>query len=110
MKISCGIDLVEDKRFDTLMTDTSFIDKCLQPSEREIIEKLPTIFSLKEATIKALELPPDSWLEIEVTYCESGKTKIELSDSIKPSNLVSIDSSVSHEAGITVAQVFLLLE
>ena len=55
---------------------------------------LSSIFALKESVIKALELPVDSWLEMEVVYKESGKTTINLSNMIKPKNLVSLDSSV----------------
>ena len=108
MRIACGIDLVEDTRFEVLKSDSAFLSKCLQPSERELLDKLPSIFALKEAVVKALLLPADSWLEIEVSYQESGKTAVSLSDAVRPDGLVSLDCSVSHENGYTVAQVIML--
>jgi len=110
MIIKCGIDIVEDRRIMKLGNQSNFINKLLHPSERKFKDKLPSIFSLKEATIKALELQLPSWLEIEIVYNINGKTNIRLSDSIKPKGLISIDSSVSHESGITVAQIVILLD
>ncbi len=91
-----GIDLVRDARIDT--TDEQFVKNVLAPSEYAFRAKLPTIFALKEATLKALgELP--GWHKVRIEYrqeiprvCVEGYTAI---------------CSVSHEDGMTVAVVVL---
>lgn len=108
MRIACGVDLVEDTRVAMLSSNAIFLEKLLQPREKRLLHKLPSIFALKEAVIKALELPTESWLDIEIDYKENGKTIVTLSDTVRPKDLMSIDSSVSHSGGVTVGQVVIL--
>lgn len=111
MIIKCGIDLVSDARIEKLLESESFIERVFLPSERIVTARqLVGIFALKEATVKALELPADSWLSIEIMHTESGKTNVVLADSITQKHIKSIDSSVSHEAGFTIGYVTMLLE
>lgn len=91
-----GIDLVRDARIDS--TDEFFVKKILLPSEYVFRSKLPTIFALKEAALKALGEPP-GWHRIRVEYC-SGVPYVHVQG-------CTTICSVSHEHGMTVAVVVL---
>jgi phosphopantetheine--protein transferase-like protein len=100
--IKHGIDMIEDVR---IPSDEDFLKKVFHPSEIKK-GKLASVFALKEAVFKALEITP-RWLDVEIKYKKSGKTEIILSNKIKPKNLKSIDCSVSHEKCLTIASVVL---
>jgi phosphopantetheinyl transferase (holo-ACP synthase) len=94
--------MVEDSR---IPTDPTFLQKVFHPSEIKT-GKYASIFALKEATFKALEISP-RWLEVEVQYKKNGKTVIALSNEILPNKAIQIGCSVSHEKGLTIASVIL---
>ncbi len=104
--IKTGIDLVKDERIKQLARDKIFLKKAFHPSEISA-GKLSSVFALKEAVFKALEIFPE-WHEVEIKHKENGKTEIVLSEKIKPGNLISADSSVSHEGGFTIGIVVML--
>ncbi|MCP3685642.1 MAG: 4'-phosphopantetheinyl transferase superfamily protein [bacterium] len=110
MLIKCGTDLVLDERIQKNINNESFIKKIFHPSELSDmdVKKLATVFAVKEAVFKALEISSKNWLEVELTYSETGKPVVTLSEEIKPKNLVSLDCSVTHENGLTQAFVVLL--
>lgn len=107
MIIKTGIDLTKDNRILSKLNDKSFLKRIYHPSELELKDKLVSIFCLKEAVFKALNLKV-CWHDVEVKY-EKNKPIINLSDAIKPKNLESLDCSISHETGFTTAVVVILL-
>ncbi len=102
--IKTGIDLVLNKRIEKNISSQGFLKKVFLPSELINKDKLVGIFSLKEAVMKCLEKKVD-WKEITIEYKNSSKPKIILSDKIKPNNMVSIDSSISHNGDYTIGIV-----
>jgi phosphopantetheinyl transferase (holo-ACP synthase) len=110
--IKHGIDVVDDKRFSKDPVNKQiFLQKVFHPTEINS-GKLSSIFALKEATFKALGIFP-KWLEVEVKYEKNlgtSKPKLILSSAITPKNIISIDSSITHESGFTFASVIILLE
>jgi len=108
--IKTGIDLLDIKGFEKSASNRFFVDKVFHPSETKDLTKLASIFAIKEACIKALEISSNNWLEIEVKYKKSGKPIISLGKGITPKDLISIDCSLSHDANLIIANVILLLE
>lgn len=100
-KIMHGIDLVDDSKVEAN-------SKVFHPSELAS-NKLPSIFALKEAVIKALGIKSHNWLEIEVEY-SSGIPQIKLSKQIEPAGFKSITCSVSHENGLTIGSVIIICD
>lgn len=112
-QILCGIDVIQDSRIIKNLTNQTFLDRILLPQEKLLVidtpRRLASIFSLKEAVIKALKITTDYWLSIEISYKENTKPFVTLSKEIAPQNLESIDCSVSHANGVTTSMVTLLL-
>ena len=111
VSVKIGIDMVSDSRLEKKLSD-SFLKRVFHPSElgSRQPKKLAGIFAVKEAAFKALNLKAGSWLEVEVTKQQSGRPQVILSKSVKPKNLLSIDCSISHEGGITIAAIIVLLQ
>ena len=111
-QIACGIDMIRDERMEEHLSKPELLDKIFHPSEQKekTAKKLAGIFAIKEAAIKALDISADHWLDIEVSYRTSGKPEVALHESIRPSGMSSIDCSVSHEDGMTIAMVTILHE
>lgn len=105
MIIKTGIDLIEDSRID--VKNKLFLERIFHPSEIKL-RKFASIFALKECIFKALEIKP-CWHEVEIKYANN-KPFIILSEHIKPKELISVDCSVSHENGLTIANVVMLLK
>ena len=108
MDFKIGTDIVLNKRINEKIPQEEFLKKVFQISELKDKTKLISIFSLKEATMKALGEKID-WLLIEVSYKDS-KPLITLNDSIKPKSFKSIQGSVSHDGDYTLAFVVLELK
>ena len=107
--IKCGIDLVLNKRIEKNISSPEFLSKVFNPSELKLGKhKLPGIFTLKEATMKAIGKKCD-WKDIEVLFNLAGKPEISLSSEIKPKKLKSIDASISHDGDYTIGLVVLEL-
>ncbi|MEM4271389.1 MAG: 4'-phosphopantetheinyl transferase superfamily protein [Candidatus Pacearchaeota archaeon] len=103
--IKAGIDLVLNKRLKKNLNNESFLKKVFHPTElKHPKQKLPGIFALKEATMKALGKKLD-WLDIEISAKSGRKPKIFLSETIKPKNLKSVDASLSHDGDYTIGIV-----
>lgn len=112
MITKCGIDMLLDNRIKKSLENINFIKRIYHKSEihNKDIKKLASIFALKEAVFKALDISSENWLKIEVSYSKTRRPLITLSNEIKPNNLISLDCSVTHENGITQAIVIMLLD
>jgi len=100
--IKCGIDLVLNKRLAKNLSNPDFLMKVFLPIELKNHEKqkLPGIFALKEATMKAMGKKMN-WLDIEVLAKNGKKPEIK----IYGKKFKNIDASVSHDGAYTVAMV-----
>jgi len=108
--VNVGCDVVQVSRIEKMMSTQSVLKKVFHPSEllRFEAEHLAGIFAVKEATFKALGLPSDSWLMIEVKYHPSGKPELVLASKIDKLKIQSMDCSISHDGGLAFAVVTVL--
>lgn len=90
-----GVDLVADERIEAL--GETALEDYFHPDEIES-DKHVSIFALKEAARKAVELEA-SWLDVHVEY-EDGSPRVTIRGFDG-----DLDCSVSHENGFTVAVV-----
>lgn len=111
-EVRTGCDLVAHERMERLLKIPDSVAGVFNPSELgyKRTSKIAGIFALKESTIKALDLTTDNWLDIEITYSDTGRPIIKLSKHIRPDNLVSIDGSVSHEDRLSIGSVVVLMQ
>ncbi len=100
--IKCGIDLVLNKRIESQLNNQEFLKKVFHPTELKNKSKLPGIFALKEAMMKALGKKLD-WLDIEVIAKDGQKPEIHIPGLSK--KLKSIDASISHDGDYTIGMV-----
>ena len=95
MRIGC--DLVSIEKFSKSVErgGNKFLQKIFLPSElkNSDMEHLAGIFAAKEAIIKTLDLPPASWLEVEIQHHLSGRPKCHL----------VTDVSISHNKDYAIA-------
>jgi len=125
MFLSQGIDIVENKRIEILISkygdvfkkkilskdEIIDIDKII--SHKKKIQKISGRFAAKEATVKAIGTGLKMGLkftDIEITYDKLGKPELLLSDLITKNFLqskqkISSNVSISHEENYTVAIV-----
>ena len=69
---------------------------------------LAGIFAAKEAIIKALSLPNDSWHDIYIIYKQNGQPQAEI---INHKSLITNHSlSISHDGNYTIAQFVAILK
>jgi len=112
--VKVGTDLIEDTRILKNIDNRTFMNRIFLMSEQEYIKKdnrkMASIFAIKEAALKALEISTDNWLEIEVKYKNSSKPFVVLSEGIKPQGMFSVDCSISHSSGLTSAFITVLLQ
>lgn len=99
MKVRVGTDLVDIGRFRRkIQSSPAILAKIF--SQKELNSSDPAhlagIFATKEATIKALDLPVDSWRKFSVTYRKTGKPSLQLPPSLKK-RIKSCDLSISHQ-------------
>jgi|SRR3989344_2729853 len=104
--ISCGVDLLSNKYFAKYANNENFLKKVFHVSELKDKKKLASIFTLKEATMKALGWKID-WKLIQIYYSEKNKPIITLADEIKPRNFLNIDGTISHASGLTIGFVII---
>lgn len=105
MNIRVGTDLVEIEKFRRKLIDSPSITKNLfTPSELKGNDPvhLAGIFAAKEAAVKALNLKPGGWLDMEVNYQKSGKPTLKFSKDFEL-KLESNDLSISHDGDYIVA-------
>ena len=124
MFLSQGIDIVENKRIEILISKYGDVFKKKILSKDEIIDidkiishkkiqKISGRFAAKEATVKAIGTGLRMGLkftDIEITYDKLGKPELLLSDLITKNFLqskqkISSNVSISHEENYTVAIV-----
>ena len=125
MFLSQGIDIVENKRIEILISKYGDVFKKKILSKDEIIDidkiishkkkvqKISGRFAAKEATVKAIGTGLKMGLkftDIEITYDKLGKPELLLSDLITKNFLqskqkISSNVSISHEENYTVAIV-----
>lgn len=106
MVIKTGVDIIYLPRFKTSVkrAGQTFLKRVFQENELEDkrIEHLAGIFAAKEAIIKALNLPIDSWLSIKITNTASGQPKVQIFNSQLATLSYSI--SISHDGNYVIAQ------
>ena len=109
--IITGIDIVYIPDLAPKVKNHSFLKKAFHPSELKKLDPphIAGIFAAKESVLKALDLPPGSWLEMEVRYKQSGKPFIALSGQVKK-RIKSISISISHDNNYEVAQCVAVLK
>lgn len=111
MKIKTGIDLVYLPRFEKALErgGSVFLKRVYFESELKDqgIERLAGIFAAKEAVMKALNLPKDSWHSIKITYSQSGTPKVQILN--LKSSIVNHSLSISHDGNYVIAQFVALL-
>jgi phosphopantetheine--protein transferase-like protein len=112
MNIACGIDLIYLPRFKKSLKNggENFLRRIYH--EQELIKTdtahLAGIFAAKEAVIKALSLPTNSWHDILISYQSNGAPKVQLSN-VK-SQLSSVALSISHDGNYVIAQFTAIYE
>lgn len=107
-----GIDILRKSRFRTSLKrgGDTFIKRVFTAQElhQNTPEQLVSIFCIKEAVMKALELPKDSWLSISTNRKANGKIICTIINSKFGHRIHSLDTSVSHD-GIWIIAVAVVL-
>ena len=108
-RVRVGVDIVSVERMAGLLQIPAFVERNFQPSEltHASLERLAGIFAAKEALFKALEQPTRFEL-VAVTHDPAGRPSVEIPSDIRPTDLVSLDLSISHEREYAVAVVVAL--
>lgn len=113
MDIRVGTDILRISRFLNSLSKgkDNFINHLFTPQEirQNSKEQLAGIFCIKEALIKALELPTDSWLKINTNRNGNGKVSISFLDSKIAREVKSLDTSISHDGGWIIAVAVIIL-
>lgn len=111
MTIKTGIDLVYLPKFQKSLESggENFLRRIFHDTELEEQDgqRLAGIFAAKEAVIKALSLPQDSWKYIAIKYQPTGAPRVELLSGT--AELQSHDLSISHDGRYVVAQFVAVL-
>lgn len=119
MIIRSGVDLVYLPRFKRSLKrgGENFLRRIYH--QQELIKTSPPhlagIFAAKEATIKALSLPNDSWHDIRVIYTPDGAPLVEI---INPPSgeashkllIINYSLSISHDGNYVIAQFIAMLK
>lgn len=112
MTIASGIDIVYVPKFKRSIQKgrTAFLQRVFHSSElsNNNIYHLAGLFALKEAVIKALGLPVDSWHEIEVREEKRGAPKVFVLS--RTNSIKSQSASISHHGKYVVAEYVVLLK
>lgn len=113
MQTKIGIDIVLKSRFHkSLKTGKdAFLKRIFTPQElrQNSKDQLASIFCIKETIIKALELPQDSWLFINTNRKENGKVECSFLERTIAQNIISLDTSISHEREWIIGAAIVLL-
>lgn len=114
MDIKTGIDLLDLNRFLTSLKNggENFQKRVFTPQEirQNTREQLASIFALKEAVIKSLELPVGSWLSISTNRKANGKVACTFLDPGIAKRIISIDTSISHDGRWIIAVVVIVIK
>ncbi len=105
IKNHIGCDIVKINRVEKMLSDKNLLAKLFHPSELTgtNAEHLSGIFAVKEASIKALGLRNDQWLDIEVRHEDSGKPVLIIKD--EKSEGLALECSISHDGEYAFAVV-----
>lgn len=113
LKIKTGCDIVDLRKFRKVLNKggENFLKKVF--SEHELsnaksVESRAGVFAVKEAVAKALDLPSESWKNMEISKEKSGKPKLNLID--VDAEVVSQDISISHDGDLVLAVCVFLIE
>ena len=100
-----GCDVVKISRMKKVLRSKNLVKKIFHPSEVIVYDPqhLAGIFALKEATMKALGLRSNQWLDIEVYYADSGKPHIRVAGTMAKN--ISMDCSISHDGDYAFAVI-----
>ncbi|MCH8049591.1 4'-phosphopantetheinyl transferase superfamily protein [Patescibacteria group bacterium] len=112
-KVRIGCDTVHIPRFTSVMTRTPATrERLFLPEEENDAswESLAGIFALKEAVMKALELQPGCWQDIQVVKHGNGRPEVILDDLDFYWNITSQDVSISHDGDQAFAVAIFLVE
>ncbi len=104
MQIKTGCDLINIEKFKKIIENQDVLKKIFTSHEianSSSLESLAGKFAAKEAVIKALQIDPGNWHEIEIIKQENGKpvAKINYYDR----NIISHDLSISHDGDYILA-------
>lgn len=114
MNVKIGIDITRKSRFlkSSQSGRESFVQRLFSPQElrQNTHEQLASIFCIKEAVMKALELSHDSWLTINTNRKANGKIAVSLTDSKIAQKVVSIDTSISHDGEWVIGAAVVVLK
>ncbi len=112
MKIACGVDLVYLPRFKISLKrgGENFLRRIYHEQELKSLDipHLAGIFAAKEAVIKALSLPIDSWHDIKIIKNSKGRPDVKLST--LNSQLTTHSLSISHDHNYVIAQFTAIYE
>ena len=107
-----GVDVVDLKRFEHALVRTPALkERLFAESERELpLRSLAGRFAAKEALIKALgDSSGVQWQDMVIVNNELGNPSFELSggtaEVVERHGITGIHVSMSHDAGVAVAQV-----
>ncbi len=111
MQIKAGCDIVYLPKFTSKFTQNSLLlSKLFTPHEltqSHTLQSLAGKFAAKEAVIKALDLDPGSWLEIEITNTITGKPIVKIAQIHYL--LESSEVSISHDGEYAMAVAMFLI-
>ncbi len=112
MKIVTGVDLVYLPRFTKALKSggQDFLHRVFHESEltNQDTAHLAGIFAAKEAVMKALDLPKNSWHEVYVVHKASGAPKVEILH--LTSSIINHSLSISHDGNYIIAQFTAILK
>lgn len=111
-QIKMGCDVVYLPRFTAKFTqNTSLLNKIFTIHELNQAHTLPSLagrFAVKEAVIKALDLIPGCWLEIEISSGITGKPFVKVAQN--KYLLESSEISISHDGEYAMAVAIFMVE
>ncbi len=114
MNIKVGTDILDKRRFlkSCKSGGNTFLEKLFTPYEQRenSQEQLASIFCLKEALVKALELPNSSWLNINTTRKDNGKVDCSFTNEDIARRILSLDTSISHEREMIIAVAVVIID
>lgn len=113
MQIKTGCDLVKIERFKKSVErgGEQFLRRIFSSHELSYASCAETragIFAAKEAVIKALDLGPGSWHEVEICKDSSGRPFARVLN--RDHTFISQDISISHDGGYAIATAVFLFE
>lgn len=114
MQIKTGIDLIYLPKFIKSLKNggENFLKRVFTSEELgrhpKGVQHLAGIFAAKEAVIKAISLPKDSWHEIEIKNLPSGAPEVKIVNS--QLSILSCSLSISHDGDYIIAQFVCILK